>query len=38
MLKTYSSTLDEAKLEKAVKDVGGNINASLPFLRDSYQG
>ena len=34
MIRTYCSTLDEAKFKKAVKEVGGNIRASLPFLKD----
>ena len=34
MIRTYCSTLDETKFKKAVKEVGGNIWASLPFLKD----
>ena len=26
--------MDEARFKKAIKEVGGNIRASLPFLRD----
>ena len=34
MIRAYCSSLDEAKFKKAVKEAGGNIWASLPFLKD----
>ena len=34
LLRTHVLNFDEDKFKKAVKEVGGNIKASLPFLMD----